>query len=145
MNIKVITGNDPEFLQRANDIINIYNETCPSCHQESLNLSRLDALKLIYVDGVAGGVITDEWCNSNGEFMFHSIMFAAFPKESRNQGYLKACLTHCGFPVETVQINDYDPVDIWKKLGFNLAGTMGMTIMLRSRDFEGVKWGLCYM
>ena len=146
MSVKVITSKDHGFEERANQIVALYNESNDSDHHEQIELAVDHKLKLIFVEGVDGGVIVDAWHdNSNNNFMFYSINFAAFPPEARNKGHLKACMRECGFPIETVQINPWDPIELWQNLGFTLAGTLGFTTMLRSRDFENVRWGPCFI
>ncbi len=143
MKVNVISGSHHSFKARADQILDIYNKESSAPFDECLNITKLESVRLIYVEGVEGGVITDQWCSSTGEFLFHSIMFAAFPKHERKKGHLKACIEQAGFPVETVQINGGDPIEVWRKLGFTKSGTLGFTTMLRSRDFNDVNWGMC--
>ncbi|AZL83356.1 hypothetical protein EIJ81_00380 (plasmid) [Aliivibrio salmonicida] len=140
--MKVIGPSHEDFWDRANKIVEIYNEESSVPFSELLDVSNSNTINLIYIDGIDGGVITDAWYNKNDEFLFHSIMYAAFPKADRQKGYLKACVNSVNFKIETVQINAGDPVEIWKKLGFKKLGLLNFTMMLRTRDFDGVNWGL---
>lgn len=142
MEIKIISPNDLEFDARAKEIVDIYNSESKAPFSEALDVTNPKSIKLIYVVGCAGGVITDAWHHKNGDFAFHSVMFAAFPVSERRKGYLRACLERADYPIETVQVNGNDPIEIWKKLGFTKQGTLGFSTMLRSRDFDGIKWGV---
>lgn len=142
MEIKIISPNDLEFDARAKDILDIYNSESKAPFSEALDVTNPKSIKLIYVVGCAGGVITDAWHHKNGDIAFYSVMFAAFPSSERQKGYLRACLDYADYPIETVQVNGNDPIEIWKKLGFTKQGTLGFSTMLRSRDFDGIKWGV---
>lgn len=145
MQVKTINATHADFKRKADNILELYNQESHSPFDEVLNVNKPESLNLVYVEGVEGGVITDRWCNSSGEFLFNSIMFAAFPQQERRKGHLKACLQNAGFPIETVQINGGDPIDIWRKLGFTKIGTLGMTVMMRTRDFPNIHWGVCVL
>ncbi len=141
MKIKVIDGNHPKFKKKADKILEIYNQESSVPFDESLEMTAPDSLRLVYIKGKEGGVIIDKWHDNNNMLMFNSIMYAAFPKEDRQNGHLRACIQRAGFPIETVQLNGGDNLAVWKKLGFTKGGTLGFCTMLRSRDFEGVSWG----
>ncbi|KMJ46711.1 hypothetical protein AB204_02530 [Xenorhabdus khoisanae] len=141
MKVQVITGKHPDFISKAQRIVDIYNQDGDGFGDERLEISYPETLHLIYVENVEGGVITDAWRDENGHILFHSIMFAAFPKPDRRKGFLRACIEDSDFPIETVQINSMQTYPIWKKLGFDKVGLLGMTLMLRCRDFDGVTWG----
>ncbi|HCG8623124.1 TPA: hypothetical protein NJ576_003842 [Vibrio parahaemolyticus] len=141
MKVKVIDGNHPKFKKKADQILKIYNQESCIPFDESLEVTKPDSIRLIYIKGKDGGVIIDKWHADDKKLLFNSIMYAAFPENERRKGYLRACIERAGFPIETVQLDDVDTISVWKKLGFTKAGTLGFCTMLRSKDFENVQWG----
>lgn len=143
MNVRVIDGTHPEFAARAEFILDVYNRESKCPFPETLTVKSPETIRMIFIDGVEGGVIADRWSDENDNTIFWSIMYAGFNESDRRKGYLSACIQNGELPLETVQVQGGDPIEVWKKVGFKKAGTMGMTIMLRTRDFEGIKWGFC--
>lgn len=141
MNVRVIDGAHPEFAARAKFILDIYNRESDSGFDETLTVTSPSSIRIIFIDGVEGGVIADRWSDRTGKTIFFSIMFAAFNESDRKKGYLSACIQNSELQLETVQVQEGDPIEVWKKLGFKKAGMMSGTLMLRTRDFDGVVWG----
>lgn len=140
MKIKVINGLAPDFGQRADRIVELYNKECAAFQEASLTIMRAETLNLIYVEGVEGGIITDKHYDQSGNLLFNSVMYAAFPEYDRRKGYLQACLKHAGFPIDAIQVQYGDPMKVWKHLGFNELRVLGISCYLINRDIPEVDW-----
>ncbi|WP_337027435.1 hypothetical protein [Vibrio cholerae] len=142
--ITVITGNHLDFDERAKRIVQIYNEETKG-FDESFFPTERDNLHLVYLEGIDGSVIVDKWgyIINNRYISFNIVLFAAFSKQNRNKGYLRNCIEGCGLEIQTVQVSPYDPIKTWHSLGFRKAGTIGMDILLRKQEIEGIHWGQC--
>lgn len=143
MKVKVIDGNHPDFKKKSDYIVTTYNQSSDCPFDEVLTVTSPKTIYLIYIDGIAGGVIVDDWI-LNEKLTIKVVKFAAFGEEYRGHGCLKACITNQQtLNIDAVEINPDDPIEVWQKLGFTKIGTLGFSTLLRNKDFDGVEFGYC--
>ena len=142
MKIQVIPGTNAIFNSLAKDIINIYvtelGETFYS--GEGLQIKHPESIFLVKPEQSTGGIIINQY---HGYEHLASIMYAAFPKSDRGQGYLKACIQIANqflfkrnSRIVSVEVNPFDDKAIWRHLGFTHDAMVNLVQTLFNEDPE---------
>ena len=115
MKINIIDGNHKKARKRIDEVLSIYNGE--SMFAESFSNDYPEKTRVVYFVGHAGGIII-ETIYKGGAFIY----YAALDKALRYQGNLKRLMD--AYERETnnkilgVQVNPFDPVEMWNKRGF---------------------------
>ncbi len=139
MNIKISNSSDVNYMVRAEKIIELYNQASRCPFDEILNLTKPDSTCIIYVDYDSAGVLLDY----HSEKGVWRIMFAAFDSNNRNKGLLRGCMDFAkdeGMDIALVEINSSDESSVWKKLGYEYFGAMGMCMILSNRKLDFINY-----
>ena len=114
MKVSLIKGSDKNALKKINEVLAIYNDD--KGLNEGFTNDYPDKATIAYVKGKKGGVLV-ETIFKGGVFIY----YAGFEECDRRKGYLKKCLdaiTKSGLTIYGVQLNPFDDLQFWARLGF---------------------------
>ena len=140
MNIKILTSDSKNYLQRAQKIVQMYNEASTVPFDETLILGNPKRTRIITFDEDSGGILIDGF----KDVPFYRVTFAAFDENNRKKGFLRACMEYAKnneYDIPLVAINGGDEHDIWGRLGYNLIVNCGPYIYSANREVEGFDLG----
>ena len=137
MEIKILTSETPGYMNRAKNIVDLYNDS--SDWSEELNLKNPESTSIICVEGDKGGVLIDSFCKVD----LKCVMFAAFEEKNRRKGYLRACIEFgkkSDLDIVVVELNLHDNTEPWKKLGYKYVGMFSMCLCCTNRKLDFVNY-----
>ena len=117
MKIKLMTGEDKTFMERAMYIIYMYDEITGSITNVNIKIKRM---LIIHGENDLGGLLLDY--HHREKAPFYRLMFAAFEKHNRRKGYLRACLEFAknnNINIPLVEFDNFDQIDMWEKFGYS--------------------------
>jgi len=139
MNIKISNSSDSNYIVRAERIIELYNQASRCPFDEALNLTKPESTRIIYSDHDSAGVLLD-YHSDKGVWR---IMFAAFDSNNRGKGLLRGCMNIAkdeGMDIALVEINSSDEAPVWRNLGYEYYGTMGICMVLSNRKLDFINY-----
>jgi len=137
--VLMIKSNSPEYMERAQRIVDIYNENSNCPFDEELDLIEPENTMIVYVEGDSGGVLLDFMSKHN----VYRVMFAGFELENRRKGYLQNCLIRSranNVDIALVEINGGDEAPLWRSLGFDRMGSVGFSSVLTNKELDFVHY-----
>ncbi len=116
MNIKLLTGEDETFIERLEYIMYMYDVITVS--NTKLN-RKIKEMCIIFCENDSCGLLLDYHPREN--YGFYRLMFAAFEKNNRRKGYLRACLEFAknnNISIPIVEFDSPNQIELWGKLGY---------------------------
>ena len=129
----VCTNNEFEYMDRAQSIVEIYNQD--AVMKETLELKYPQHTTIIYSDNDKGGLLLDY----HHEYKAWRLMFAAFEKENRGRGLLTQCLKFAEknkMDIAFVEVSLFSDNEVWKHLGYTIDGMINFCPFLANRDLK---------
>ena len=139
MEIKILTIYTPGYMDRAKNIVQLYNDS--SDWHETLDLKKPESTSIICVEGDKGGLLIDSFFKVD----LKCVMFAAFEEKNCRKGYLGACLEFAkrsNLDIAVVDLNLHDNTEPWKKVGYEYVGIFGMNLCCTNRRLDFVNYDI---